>query len=89
MADRRYGAPPPATDSEIVGADWYGADLSGQSHEHVALSEVEMVESSGRAALFSDCTFKDCRLGSSRFRDSAFLNCTFLDVRSDGDPDSA
>ncbi len=73
----RYGTTPPPTDSEIVGADWYGAELSGQSHERVALSEVDMVEASGRGVLFSECAFKDCSFGSARFTDSAFLNCAF------------
>jgi fluoroquinolone resistance protein len=77
MADRRYGEPPPATETEIAGADWYGDDLSACSHTRVAFTDVDMVESSGRGSLFGECTFRECRLNSSRFTDAAFLNCTF------------
>jgi fluoroquinolone resistance protein len=74
----RYGTTPPQTDSEIVGANWYGADLSGQSHERVALSEVDMVEASGRGVLFSECAeLRDCKLVGSIFDGCEFgvLTC--------------
>ena len=77
MADRRYGAPPPPTDSEVVNEDWHAKDLSGSSHERVAFVEVDLEESNGQGALFSECTFRECRFNASRHRASAFLNCTF------------
>ena len=77
MADRRYGDPPPPTDSEIAHADWYAEDLSGCEHTRVAFSDVELTEAVGRAAQFTECTFRDCHFNSSRFEHSAFLNCTF------------
>ena len=78
MAERPHGAPTPATDTEIVGADRYGADLAAQSHERVAFSEVDMIDSSSRGATFSECAFRECRFNASRHRDSAFLNCRFV-----------
>jgi fluoroquinolone resistance protein len=77
MPDRRYGAAPPETETEIANTDWYGDDLSACSHTRVAFRDVDLTESSGRGSLFSECTFRDCRLNASRYRDAAFLNCTF------------
>jgi fluoroquinolone resistance protein len=77
VGDSRQPAPVPEPDSEIVGADWYGEDLSGHDHIRVALSDVEMTQASARAARFTECNFRDCTLNSTRFTDTAFLNCTF------------
>jgi uncharacterized protein YjbI with pentapeptide repeats len=77
MADRSHGASRPATETEVAKADWYGADLSAREHTRVAFVDVDMIESHGRGSLFSECTFRDCRLNSSRHVDSAFVNCTF------------
>ena len=69
--------PRPATDTEIRGQDWEGQDLSGQRHERVAFVEADLTDASNRGGFFSECTFRDCRFGSSAHTDAAFLNCTF------------
>ena len=77
MADRRYGAAAPATETEIRNEDWYGEDLSGRRYSRVAFIDVDMTEVSNKGALFSECTFRQCRFNVSTHSDAAFLNCTF------------
>ena len=73
MAER-HGA---ATETEVRGADWYGEDLSGQEHTRVAFSGVDLSETTDDGAVFTECTFRDCRFNLSRHTEAAFLNCTF------------
>src|SRR3954447_26942473 len=77
MADRRSARSEPTTTSEIEDADWYGHDLSGQSHARVSFIGVELTEATNRGAVFSECTFRDCDFNASTHVDAAFLNCTF------------
>jgi fluoroquinolone resistance protein len=77
MADRIHGRQPRATETEIRDADWDGEDLSGQRHERVAFSAVDMTEVTDHGAAFSECTFRDCRFNSSAHVDAAFVNCIF------------
>ena len=67
----------PAAETEVRGADWYGDDLSGQEHTRVAFSGVDLSEATDEGAVFTECTFVDCRFNLSRYSDAAFLNCTF------------
>jgi uncharacterized protein YjbI with pentapeptide repeats len=68
---------PPGTETEVRGADWYGDDLSGQEHTRVAFSGVDLSESTDDGAVFTECTFRDCKFNLSRHTEAAFLNCTF------------
>jgi uncharacterized protein YjbI with pentapeptide repeats len=77
VADRKHGAPPPPTDSEVSHADWEGEDLSGQAHTRVAFSDVDLTDATDRGAVFTECTFRDCRFNGSSHTDAAFVNCTF------------
>jgi uncharacterized protein YjbI with pentapeptide repeats len=77
MADRAHGAEPPSTESEIRQADWYGEDISGQEHTRVAFIGVDLTEITDDGAVFTECTFRDCRFNLSKHTDAAFLNCTF------------
>jgi hypothetical protein len=47
------------------GADWYGEDLSGQEHTRVAFSGVDLSETTDDGAVFTECTFRDCRFNLS------------------------
>jgi uncharacterized protein YjbI with pentapeptide repeats len=77
MADRASGVPPPVTETDVRGADWYGDDLSGQEHIRVAFSGVDLSETTDDGAVFTECVFHDCRFNLSRHTEAAFLNCTF------------
>ena len=63
--------------TEIREADWYGEDLSGQEHTRVLFSGVDLTEATGDGAVFTDCTFRDCRFNLAQLAEVAFLNCTF------------
>jgi fluoroquinolone resistance protein len=52
--------------AEVRGADWYGEDLSGQEHTRVAFSGVDLSESTDDGAVFTECTFRDCKFNLSR-----------------------
>jgi fluoroquinolone resistance protein len=77
VADRTHGVPASPTETEVRGADWYGEDLSGQEHVRVAFVGVDLSEATDEGAVFTECTFRDCRFNLSRHTDAAFLNCTF------------
>jgi uncharacterized protein YjbI with pentapeptide repeats len=66
-----------STATEIRQADWYGEDISGQEHPRVAFVGVDLTEVTDDGAVFTDCTFRDCRFNLSRHTDAAFVNCTF------------
>jgi uncharacterized protein YjbI with pentapeptide repeats len=66
----------------VRGADWYGDDISGQEHTRVAFIGLDLSESTDDGAVFTECTFRDCRFNLSRHTDAAFLNCTFTAARS-------
>ncbi|WP_324274671.1 pentapeptide repeat-containing protein [Blastococcus brunescens] len=77
MADRKHGVEAPPTESEIRQADWYGEDLSRQEHTRVAFIGVDLTEATDEGAVFTECTFRDCRFNLSQHTEAAFLNCTF------------
>jgi fluoroquinolone resistance protein len=81
MADRRYGEPAPPTHTEVRHQDWEGHDLSEREDTAVAFIDVDLTDASSRGALFSECTFRECRFSSSTHVDSAFVNCTFTGCR--------
>ncbi|MEU6034332.1 pentapeptide repeat-containing protein [Actinomadura sp. NPDC047616] len=78
MADRRHGRPAPPTDSTVRSEDWDGRDVSGEEHTRVEFVDVDMTETSGRGAAFTDCTFRGVRFNASAYTDTAFVNCTFV-----------
>ena len=63
--------------AEVRGADWYGEDLSGQQHAGLTFVGVDLTEATSDGAVFTECTFRDCRFNLSEHTDAAFLNCTF------------
>ena len=54
-----------ATETEVRRADWYGEDLSGQEHTRVAFVGVDLTEATDDGAVFTECTFRDCRFNLS------------------------
>ncbi|MEV6963854.1 pentapeptide repeat-containing protein [Hamadaea sp. NPDC051192] len=77
MADRKHGHAPPPTESTLRGLDWYGEDLTGQTHTRVAFVEVDLTEAIGQNATFTECTFRGVKFNASVHTDAAFINCTF------------
>jgi fluoroquinolone resistance protein len=64
-------------EKEIVGADWCGEDLTGHDHERVSFVEIDLSETTGQGASFSECSFRDCRFNACELTGAAFLNCRF------------
>jgi fluoroquinolone resistance protein len=77
VADRKYGAPAPPTDSEIRHENWGGRDLAGLQFSAVAFVSVDLSEVQTAGAVFTECAFRDCRFNASVHEGAAFLNCTF------------
>jgi uncharacterized protein YjbI with pentapeptide repeats len=77
MAERRYGAAAPPTETEVRHADWACDDISGQEHARVAFHDVDLTEVVGQGASFTECVFSNCRFNASAHTDAAFVNCTF------------
>lgn len=77
MAERRRGTAAPEMESTLAGADWYGADISGQSHTRVKFVNLDMTEVTNNGAVFTECTFRGARFNASVHSDAAFVNCTF------------
>jgi fluoroquinolone resistance protein len=77
VAERKFGAPAPPTDTTVAGADWYGQDISGQSHTRVAFVDLDLTEVRNDGAVFNECTFRRARFNASVHTNAAFLNCTF------------
>lgn len=77
MAERKHGAPAPKTESTVAGADWYGRDLSGQSHARVLFVDLDLTEAENRGGVFEECTFRRGRFNASAHSGAAFVNCTF------------
>jgi len=71
------GAPGVPPETEVRNEDWDGRDLSGETHPRMAFIDVDLTETTGAGAAFTDCTFRNCRFNCSRHRDAAFTNCTF------------
>ncbi len=77
MAERGDGVPSRQTDHQVRNEDWDGRDLSGETHPRMAFIDVDLTETTGAGAAFTDCTFRNCRFNCSRHSDAAFTNCTF------------
>jgi len=77
MAERRGGAPVPECDTRIIGEDWYGRDLSGQTFERTLFVDLDLTEATSSGAVFTECTFRGAKFNASRHEETAFLNCTF------------
>ena len=77
MADRKHGAPAPATTTTVAGEDWDGRDISGQTHTRVAFVDLNLTEVRDHGAVFTECTFKRALFNCSAHDDAAFVNCTF------------
>ena len=78
MAERKFGAPRPATTVTVAGEDWSGRDISGQTHERVAFVDLDLTEVENTGAVFTECTFRGARFNVSTHVDAAFVNCTFV-----------
>jgi uncharacterized protein YjbI with pentapeptide repeats len=77
VADRAYGKTAPETEATVTGEDWYGRDISGQTHTRIAFVDLDMTEVEDDGASFTECTFRRARFNVSRHSDAAFVNCTF------------
>jgi uncharacterized protein YjbI with pentapeptide repeats len=89
VAERKHGAPAPKTESTVSGADWYGRDISGQSHARVLFVDLDLTEVENHGAVFDECTFRGARFNASvhdgaAFTNCTFINCTFYDARFTG-----
>jgi uncharacterized protein YjbI with pentapeptide repeats len=77
MADRKHGAPAPATETTVRSEDWDGRDLAGEHHDRVEFVDVDLTEAISQGSAFSDCTFRGVRFNASEHTNTAFTNCTF------------
>ncbi|HEX5871551.1 MAG TPA: pentapeptide repeat-containing protein [Longimicrobium sp.] len=77
MAERKHGAKAPATTRTVSGADWYGQDISGQTHEKILFVDLDLTEVENTGAVFNECTFRRAKFNVSTHKDAAFVNCTF------------
>jgi fluoroquinolone resistance protein len=64
-------------EQEITGADWCAEDLTGHEHARVVFTELDLSETTGQGASFSECAFRDCRFNACELTGAAFLNCLF------------
>ncbi|MCO5997584.1 pentapeptide repeat-containing protein [Actinoallomurus rhizosphaericola] len=78
MAERKHGRPAPPIESTVRSEDWDGRDLSGEEHTRVEFVDVDLTETSGRGAVFTECVFRAVRFNVSSYTDAAFINCTFV-----------
>jgi uncharacterized protein YjbI with pentapeptide repeats len=78
MADRKYGAPAPATHTTLAGEDWYGRALQRERHDNVLFVDLDLTDASTSGCVFNECTFRRARFNASRHMASAFTNCTFV-----------
>jgi fluoroquinolone resistance protein len=78
MAERVGGVPAPETRSRVSGADWYGRDISGETHERVAFVDLDLTEGKNNGATFMECTFRGGQFATSVHTNAAFVNCTFV-----------
>lgn len=77
VAERRAGRPAAETLSRIRDEDWYARDLSGLAHDRVEFIDLDLTETTGRGAAFTDCTFRGVRFNVTAQTGAAFTNCTF------------
>ena len=78
MAERKRGGPASEALETVEGADWYGRDISGESHTRIAFVDLDLTEVQDRGATFTECTFRRARFNVSVHVDAAFVNCTFV-----------
>ena len=77
MSERKYGVKAPATDTLVAGANWESKDISGQQLTRVEFVNVDLTEVRNVGAVFTECTFRQCKFNVSSHKDAAFINCTF------------
>jgi fluoroquinolone resistance protein len=77
VAERAGGHKAAPTTSTVTGEDWYGRDISGETHENVLFVDLDLTEVENDGATFTECTFRRARFNVSRHKDAAFVNCTF------------
>jgi fluoroquinolone resistance protein len=77
VAERTHGVKAPPTHRTVTGEDWYGRDVSGETHENVLFVDLDLTEVENDGATFNECTFRRARFNVSRHRGAAFVNCTF------------
>ena len=77
VAERKHGVKAPATDSLVAGANWESKDISGEQHTRVEFATVDLTEAKNTGAIFTECTFRNCKFNVSSHKDGAFVNCTF------------
>jgi uncharacterized protein YjbI with pentapeptide repeats len=77
MAERKYRAPAPETESTVSNADWSGQDISRQNHSRVLFVDLDMTETRDTGAVFTECIFRRARFNASTHDSAAFVNCTF------------
>ncbi|HEV2640931.1 MAG TPA: pentapeptide repeat-containing protein [Actinocrinis sp.] len=77
MAERRLGQSAPKTLTQIRDEDWYARDLSDQNHAQVEFIDLDLTETTGHGASFTDCTFRGVRFNVTTQTGAAFTNCTF------------
>jgi fluoroquinolone resistance protein len=77
MPERKHGLPAPKTLTQIRDEDWYGRDLSDQSHTQVEFIDLDLTETTGHGPTFTDCTFRGVRFNVTALTGAAFTNCTF------------
>jgi fluoroquinolone resistance protein len=78
VAEREHGLAAPVPASEISHEDWDGRDLSSQRWTAVALVDVDLTETTGSGAVFTDSTFRDCTFNGAAYSAAAFTGCTFV-----------
>ena len=57
--------------------DWYGKELSKETHERVLFADIDLTEATLSGMVFNECTFRRVQFNCSVHRDGAFVNCTF------------
>lgn len=77
MAERRFGQPAAKTLTQIRDQDWYARDLSDEAHSQVEFIDLDLTETTGHGATFTDCTFRGVRFNVTNQTGAAFTNCTF------------
>ena len=78
VAERKHGHPAPETHETVAGADWYGRDVSGESHTRITFVDLDLTEAQNRGATFTECVFRRAQFNVSVHVDAAFVNCTFV-----------
>lgn len=77
MTGQRHGQPPAKTVNTVENADWYARELSGETHDRVLFTDLDLTEAKLQGMTFNECVFRRAQFNCSVHRDGAFVNCTF------------